>query len=140
MLPSFDSTPGILLLWHYLNVLTKIYNIVDKGHLWRIIFLDAEQTVDTVSCSNHCTSYVHSEKLIMQFGVSVEAGGRACTFKGIDGMTARAPQSSVPPPYLYCIKDTLNVCFLSGTFLHAVDNVALFRGVSKSSTEYFPIK
>lgn len=55
-------------------------------------------------------------------------------------MTARAPQSSVPPPYLFCIKDTLNVCFLSGTFLHAGDNVALFKGVSKNSAEYFPIK
>lgn len=55
-------------------------------------------------------------------------------------MTAKAPQSSVPPSYLYCIKDILNACFLSGTFLHADDNVALFRGVSKNSTEYFPIK
>lgn len=55
-------------------------------------------------------------------------------------MTARAPQSSLPPLYLYSIKDTLNVCFLPGTVLHVGDNVALFRGVSKNSTEYFPIK
>lgn len=39
-----------------------------------MIFLNAEQTVDAVRCSNLCTSSVHPGQLIMQFGVSLEAG------------------------------------------------------------------
>lgn len=58
---------------HYLNVLTQ-YNITDKEHVWRRMLLNAEQTVGVVRCSNLCTSSVHSEQLIIQFDVSLEAG------------------------------------------------------------------
>lgn len=39
-----------------------------------MIFLNAEQTIDAVLYSNLCTGSVREEQLIMQFGVSVEAG------------------------------------------------------------------
>lgn len=51
-----------------------IYNITDKGQLWRMVFLNAEQIVDAVRCSNLCTSAVHPEQPITQFDVSLEAG------------------------------------------------------------------
>lgn len=39
-----------------------------------MIFLNAEQTIDAVTYSNLCTGSVREEQLIMQFGVSLEAG------------------------------------------------------------------
>lgn len=117
----------------------QIYNTADKGHLWRFIFLNAEKAVDLVRCSNLYTSYVHPEQLIKHFGVSLKAGRRARTSRGIDGMTATAPQSSSPPPCLYCIEDTFNVNFLSRTFLHAGYNAALFRGVRRAVQSVFQL-
>lgn len=43
-------------------------------------------------------------------------------------MPAGAPQSSIPPLYLYYIKDTLNVCSHTGMFLHADDNAFWHTG------------